>query len=225
MLTFYYHPLSPIARRVWIALIENGIDYEPVIVQLSGDQYKPGYLALNPFHHVPVLVDDGFSIIESIAILDYLELKYPSPSLLPKSPEAIARMRMAQMVSANEIITKVVSLVTKESNPTDFDQAIQHVNTALGFLANQLDQSPYFGGEALTLGDVVVAPTIGLMSRLGVSLEEFPHVQGWFERVTERESWQVTEPSDRDFKTWKRFISLTIRRKQKQKEKAKLAAH
>ena len=56
MLKFYYHPLSPIARRVWLALLEKEIAFEPVFVDLKNrENLKRDYLALNPFHHVPRL--------------------------------------------------------------------------------------------------------------------------------------------------------------------------
>ena len=72
MLKFYYHPLSPLSRRVWIALLEKEISFTPVIINLQdGEQFKRDFLAINPFHHVPVIIDDGLRIIESLAILDY----------------------------------------------------------------------------------------------------------------------------------------------------------
>lgn len=215
MLTFYYHPLSPVARRVWIALLEKDITYQPVVVNLNGDQHKPEFLKLNPFHRVPVLVDDGFSIVESLAILDYLEKKFPTPSLLPDCPKALATMRMAQLVTVNEITTKFGSLTMKEWNPESFEKTIQHIDSALKFLEKQLGQSLYFGGDALTLGDVVVGTTLSLSCRLGVSLEKLPVLKGWFHRVTERKSWQTTEPSHADFETWKRWISLMVKRSHK----------
>ena len=73
MLTFYYHPLRPLLEQVWIALLERRIPFEPALVDLRGEQHQPDFLALNPFHHVPVIVDDGFRVVESLAILDYLE--------------------------------------------------------------------------------------------------------------------------------------------------------
>ncbi len=82
MLKFYYHPLSPISRRVLICLLEKSIEFEPVIVQLNlKEQFQPEFLALNPFHHVPVLVDGDVKLIESIAILDYLDARYPTPRM------------------------------------------------------------------------------------------------------------------------------------------------
>lgn len=56
---------------------------ELVPLKLDGDQFQSKFLTVNPFNHVPVLVDDGLRLIESLAILDYLEAQYPSPTLLP----------------------------------------------------------------------------------------------------------------------------------------------
>jgi len=83
MLKLYHSPTSPNSRRVWIALLEKELPFELVSLNLNGDQFQPEFLELNPFHHVPVLVDDGKSVVESLAILDYLEAKYPTPALMP----------------------------------------------------------------------------------------------------------------------------------------------
>ncbi|NJL46544.1 MAG: glutathione S-transferase family protein [Leptolyngbyaceae cyanobacterium SM2_5_2] len=68
MLTFYNHPLSPIARRVWWTLLEKQIPFELVTVDLTGAQFEPEFLALNSFHHVPVITEGGLRLIESLAI-------------------------------------------------------------------------------------------------------------------------------------------------------------
>ena len=98
MLQFYYNPRSPMARRVWRGLLEKDIPFEPILMKLNGDQFQPDYLQIHPFHHVPAIVDDGFRMIESIAILEYLETKYPTPTLLPKGTQALATVKMVQMV-------------------------------------------------------------------------------------------------------------------------------
>ena len=66
MLKFYYHPLSSLARRVWIGLLEKNIPFELIQVSLKdGEQFKPEFLAINPFHHVPVIVDNCQFIFSS----------------------------------------------------------------------------------------------------------------------------------------------------------------
>ena len=102
MLTFYYHPLSPISRRVWLALLEKEIDFNPVVIDLPNKEHlQPEFLALNPFHHVPVIQEGDFRLIESLAILDYLELTYPQPALMPLLPDAIATTKITNRRQIN----------------------------------------------------------------------------------------------------------------------------
>lgn len=57
------------------------------------------------------MVDDGFNVIESLAILDYLEVKYPTPVMLLKAPKDLAIVRMVEMVSVNELLPAVTPLI------------------------------------------------------------------------------------------------------------------
>ncbi len=110
MLTLYHAPISPNSRRVWIALLEKGLDFHLVEVKLDGEQFQPDFLEINPFHHIPALVDDGFNLVESLAILDYLEAKYPAPALLPVEAKDIAVVRMVQLGTNNELLPACYSL-------------------------------------------------------------------------------------------------------------------
>jgi glutathione S-transferase len=77
-LTLYYLSGSPYAWRVWLALEHKGIPCELKSVSFdAGDFKKPDFLALNPRHRVPVIVDEGFALYESAAIVEYLEDKQP----------------------------------------------------------------------------------------------------------------------------------------------------
>ena len=76
-LTFYYASGSPYAWRVWLALEHKGIPYELKTLSFdAGDLKKAEFLALNPRHRVPVIVDDGCALYESAAIVEYLEDKW-----------------------------------------------------------------------------------------------------------------------------------------------------
>jgi glutathione S-transferase len=212
MLTFYYHPLSPLSRRVWVALLEKEIPFEPVVIRLQDkQQFSPDFLALNPFHHVPVIVDKGICIIESIAILDYLELQYPNPALMPQSPAAIARVKMLQMVNINELVPKLTDFLSAD-RPVPETTLVQ-IKTVLTFFSKQLGQSPFFGGEVLSLADIVLGVTLSLMHRLGLSLEDYPAIEDWQSRLFARHSWQSTQPSDEDFERFRRYAQLQLARK------------
>ncbi|NES84052.1 MAG: glutathione S-transferase family protein [Moorea sp. SIO2B7] len=214
MLTFYYHPLSPIARRVWLALLEKKISFQPVLVDLRKEQYQSEFLALNPFHHVPVIVDNDLKLIESLAILDYLEYQYPSPSLSPQSARELGRMKMIQMVTTNELIPKLPLVANAAVKPLT-SEVIEQINTVFQFLSNELDDHSYFGGDTLNLADIVTGATIPLFCRLGISLESYSNLESWHQRIIIREAWQKTEPNEEDLKNWQRWIQLIIKRHQR----------
>ena len=213
MLKFYYHPLSPIARRVWLALLEKAIVFEPVFVDLkSRENLKPDYLALNPFHHVPTIVDGDTRILESFAILDYLEAKFPTPSLSPTAPVEIAQMRMVQMVIANELMPKLPALVFSGTSTID-RSTLRQVSTAIEFLSAQLGADDYFGGNSLSLADIVAGAVLPLMGQLGFDLRGYPAIEAWCCRVMERDAWRQTEPEAEALNAWKRWVTQMVQSK------------
>lgn len=64
-----------------MALLEKQIAFEPLALNLDGDQFKPDFRAINPFHRIPVLVKEDLTVVESLAILDDRDAKYPTPAL------------------------------------------------------------------------------------------------------------------------------------------------
>src|SRR5215470_5576285 len=108
-MTFYYTPMSSATRVHW-ALEELGVPYEKVKMDLgAGEQKKPEYLALNPNGKVPLLVADGTTIFESLAILLYLGETYgvekglfPAPGLA--RAEAFKWMAWAQVTLGDAIM-------------------------------------------------------------------------------------------------------------------------
>ena len=207
MLKFYYHPLSPLSRRVWIALLEKEIPFESVIINLKErEQFKPDFLALNPFHHVPVIVDDDLRIIESLAILDYLECKYPSIPLLPQNAAAVAKVRMVQMVANNELSSLVIPLIGEASDSPKLKQTERKIGRILTFLADTLQRDAYFGGKNLSLGDIVAGNSIILVKKLGFDLKHNPTIDRWCDRLMAREVWQKTQPNSQQVEIFKQTV-------------------
>lgn len=213
MLKFYYHPLSPIARRVWLALLEKEIPFEPIVIDLRGKQLEQDFLALNPFHHVPVITHEDLCLIESLAILDYLDQRFVQNALVPAEAAAIAQMRMVQMVVTNELMPQLMSVANAEHQPLSEAKA-RHLETCFQFLEKQLGAKEYFGGDRLSLADIVAGATAPLFDRLGISLQPYSSLHRWHTRILERPAWQLTHPSDDDFQQWKRWIQLQIKRRQ-----------
>lgn len=200
MLKLYQTPISGNSRRVWIALLEKEIPFESVLLNLDGDQYQPEFLAISPFHHIPVLEDEGFIIVESLAILDYLEAKYPTPALLPTDAKALATVRMVEMVTVNELLPAMIQLTSQamgfaKVEPQKLEQVKQKAIAVLNFFENLLNDSPYFGSDRLTIADVVAGTAVPQLPDIGVPLDDYPKLSAWSFRLKSRPSWQQTQPS------------------------------
>ncbi|MBW4610967.1 MAG: glutathione S-transferase family protein [Hassallia sp. WJT32-NPBG1] len=216
MIKLYHSAISPNSRRVWITLLEKKLEFELVEVKLDGEQLKPEFLALNPFQHIPVLVDDGFNLIESLAILDYLEAKYPTPAMLPKDAKDLAIVKMVELVTVNELLPATVPLFPVmlgfPGDPEKVEQAKEKASIVLKLFENLLDDRPYFGSENLTLAEPVAGTIVPLLAGLGVSLSDCPKLSAWCDRLTARPTWQTTQPTPeiiQDFKSI--FQSLMAR--------------
>lgn len=219
MLTLYYTPLSIYSRPVWIALLEKQLQFELVPLKLDGDQFQLEFLAINPFNHVPVLVDDGLRIIESLAILDYLEARYPTPTLLPTQIRDLATVRMVEMVTMTELLPAMLSLIRHQA-PDQLQWAKQRVNTVLTFLEDNLGLRPYFGGERLTLAEVVAGSIVPWSPNLDVSLTEYPRLSHWVEQLMQRQAWAITQPSPHIIEDWKRRIKVLTKVRHRQRPSA-----
>ena len=211
MLKFYYARPSVYARPVWLALLEKQLPFELIPVDLSGEQFDPEFLALNPFSHVPVLVDGDFRVIESLAILDYLEARYPELSLLPADAIALARVRMVQLVTLNELLPAVFKLLVHDENSSQKSAELEYaqlraINT-LSFLENLLGD-PYFAGEQLTLAEIVAGTLVYQMPELGIALTDYPRLNVWSERLLSRPTWQQIELSSEEWSNFKRRMRV-----------------
>ena len=216
MLKFYYHPQSPLSRRVWIALLEKKISFTPIIISLKdGEQFKPDFLKINPFHHVPVIMDDGLRVLESLAILDYLESKYPQHPLLPADSSQLAKVRMAQMVTNNELSSLVIPLISEKDSPK-LAQAKRKIKRILKFLTELLGENDYYGGEQISLGDIVAGNSILLVGKLGFNLTQLENINRWCDRLMQRSAWQQTQPSDEQVAMFKQTVQKLIESQGKQ---------
>ncbi len=211
MLQFYYHPLSPLSRRVWIALLEKEIPFESIIINLKErEQFKPDFLVISPFHHVPVIIDDGLRVLESLAILDYLENKYPNNPLLPQDAAQLARVRMVQMVANNELSSVIISLISEREDSPKLGQTKRKIKRILKFFAELLGNDDYFGGDNISLGDIVAGNAVILVNKLGFDLSQNQKIKEWCDRLMQREAWQKTQPNDEQVKMFKQTLQKLL---------------
>lgn len=211
MLKLYYARPSLFARPVWLTLLEKHISFELISVDLSGKQFEPEFLALNPFSHIPVLVDGDFKVIESQAILDYLEAKYPDPPLLPGCAETLATVRMVQYIALNELLPAIAGLLIHDVDTSDCHYAQVRATQTLTVLESILTDAPFVAGEQLTLAEIVAGSLVPALPNLEISLTLYPRLNAWTERLLSRPSWQEIQLSPEEWTSFKRHMKVMPR--------------
>lgn len=89
-----------------------------------------------------------------------------------------------------------------EDNPQKLEQSKQQILTTLNFFERLLDEQPYFGSDRLTLADIVAGTAVPILPSLGVSLDDFSKLNAWSERLSERPTWQNTQPSPEEIEAF-----------------------
>lgn len=184
----YTYFRSSASYRVRIALNFKGLEARHVAVHLNrngGEQFGAAFRALNPQALVPVLADDGLALTQSLAILEYLEERYPQPPLLPASIEARARARQLALAVACDIHPinnlRVLKYLTGTLGLSE-DAKTQWVRhwIASGFdaleaqLAAAERDGPYCLGSLPTIADCCLVPQFFNARRFGVDLAAYP---------------------------------------------------
>jgi maleylpyruvate isomerase len=190
----YTHWRSSSAYRVRIGLGLKGLSYEPLFVHLArggGEQHRPEFRQKNPRGQIPVLEipqENGASpveLIQSLAILEYLEEQYPTPALLPKEPFARARVReYAHLIcSGLQPFHNTGTTSYLKAHAPDLDQAewVAHfVGAGLSSLEARANESAgrYLLADEVSLADVLLVPQLYAARRFNVPLESYPTLLG-----------------------------------------------
>ncbi|HZI83699.1 MAG TPA: maleylacetoacetate isomerase [Casimicrobiaceae bacterium] len=177
---------SSAAYRVRIALGIKGLPYEYAAVHLrKGEQSAEPYRALNPAELVPALVDDRGAFTQSLAIIEYLDERYPEPPLLPRTIEERARVRAIALSIACDIhpldnLRVLRYLVgTLGASEATKDAWYRHwIDAGLTALEAQLSRDPATGefchGAAPTLADCCLVPQLANARRASIPLDSYP---------------------------------------------------
>lgn len=184
----YTYYRSTASYRVRIALALKGLDVEAVPVNLlvpkGGANRQPEYLAINPQGRVPALgLDDGALLIQSQAIIEYLNERYPQVPLLAQDLTARAHERAVAAVIGCDIHPLHNSSTQNLLREWGHDEAqlqtwISHwISQGLGAVEQLIGDAGYCFGEQPGLADVFLIPQLYAAERFKVALNAYPRIQ------------------------------------------------
>jgi len=177
---------SSASYRVRIALALKGVAYERVDIRLlEGDHKAAAHLARNPQGFVPALAIDGKVLTQSLAILDYLDAKFPEPPLVSGDPaERTKTLAQALAIAADIHPLNNLRVTTYLRDVLGADQQARDSWSrhwmAEGFAALEIlaaDAGTFFGGNRPNMADICLVPQVYNARRLGLALDAYPILQ------------------------------------------------
>ncbi len=180
----YTYFRSTSSYRVRIALALKGLDFQSLPVNLlKGEQRESAFLALNPQGRVPALrVDSGALLVQSPAIIEYLEERYPQPALLPAALEQRAQVRgVAALIGCDIHPLHNVSVLNQlrqlGHDETQVNQWIAHwISQGLAAVEQLIGDSGYCFGAQPGLADVYLIPQLYAAQRFSIDLGAYPRI-------------------------------------------------
>ena len=201
---FYEYWRSSAAYRVRIALKLKGVDYESRSVDLrDGAQNDPEYRALNPYGLVPMLVIDGHQLTQSLAILNYLDLRFPNRPLIPAAAAERAHVVSMALAIACDIHPlnnlRVLQYLKGQlgHSQDEVDAWYRHwISTGLPALETQAkDRSGAFMfGDGPTAADVCLVPQLYNARRYNVPLDAYPTLLRVDENANKLDAFAAAHP-------------------------------
>jgi glutathione S-transferase len=192
MITFYDAPISGNTYKVRLFLKQLSIPHEAVRLDIAGGEVrKPEYRKVNPFGRVPFIVDDGFGLGESNAILLYLAR---GSKLLPADPPSQALIQQWMFFEQNQVelwigLPRVWKKFGIDQHPSVLEHYQPRAVSSLKVLERHLSGRDWFVGDGYSLADIALYAYTHLAPEAGHDLAAFPAISGWLSRVQAQPGW------------------------------------
>jgi len=169
-LEFYWASGSCNSWRVHLALELKKVPYESHLLQISRKEHKSAdYLAINPRGKVPAIRDGSFTLAESVAILLYLDRRFPEPALFGETPEEggqILRRALDLIFYFEPILDRIaIPIYQGQVEPSAVKAAAEQAHRELALLDTALATSPFLAGQSISAADLTAFPFIQQLLR------------------------------------------------------------
>jgi glutathione S-transferase len=192
----YAHPFSSYCQKVLIALYENDIPFEFRMLAPGDERAAAEHEALWPLKRMPVLVDEGRTVVEASIIIEYLGIYHPGPMrLVPEAPHAALEVRMMDRFFDNYVMTpmqKIVSDRLRTAEDRDEHGVLEARNaldTAYRWLDGTMAARQWAAGGAFSLADCAAAPSLFYADWVHPIGQALPNVHAYRQRLLARPSF------------------------------------
>ena len=189
----YEHPLSPYAQKVKLALLFKGLDFETKHLGLLSQEDQVHFLKLSPRMEVPLLVHAGHHIHDSSIILEYIEERWPTPTLLPSTPSSRAQARMLEDTMDTHFeantwgMSEVIHFSRAQGKLAEQLKtfAANEIKTWFTWLDAQLHTKAWFNGQSYGWADICVVPFVNGASRFDLIPNENTELFRWWQATNQ----------------------------------------
>jgi glutathione S-transferase len=197
-LKLYFHPLASFCHKALIALYENGIPFEPVIVDLGDEASRTAFGKVWPMAKMPVLRDEArrCTVAESTIIVEFLDAHYPgSTRFLPADVDRAWQTRMWDRFYDHYIQEPMQKIVgdrlrpAGKKDPYGVELANGHLRTAYGVLEQEMESKAWAIGNNFTLADCAAAPALFYANTVVPFPETHKNLVAYLDRLMARPSF------------------------------------
>jgi len=213
-LEIYWGSGSPFAWRVMLTLEVKRLPYESRLLEFSKEEHKsPGYLKLNPRGKVPTLKDGDFALYESLAIMSYLDRKYPDPPIFGTTPQETGLIWReisetdSYLGEPGAKIVRPVFFGKGLEKTEEIQEAATTIRRELKRIDTTLANSAWLVGAEISAADIALFPLIQILLRaaskeaakplnLGFSplAQSYPNIAAWVKRLETIPGYERTYP-------------------------------
>jgi len=185
---------TPNGRKVSIMLEELGLPYRVIAVDINAEeQFTPAFLAISPNNKIPAIVDhdNGFSLMESGAILMYLAEKTGQLATGGKNGWQVVEWLMLQMGSVGPMLGQAHHFLKFNRGKSEYAEKryADEAQRIYGVLDRRLADTEYLAGE-YSIADIATLPWVARFEWQDIDLNRFPHVKRWYLSIASRPAVQ-----------------------------------
>jgi glutathione S-transferase len=197
-LKLYFHPLASFCWKALIALYENDVAFEPIVVDLGDAASRNAFAVVWPLAKFPVLRDEarGCTVAEATIVIEYLDAHYPGRTrFLPRDADAAWQARMWDRVFDHYVNEPMGKIVTDRLRPTDrndphgVEEAETLIREAYRLIDSEIGARTWAMGDDFSLVDCAAAPALSYASTIVPFDESHTSLPAYLDRLIERPSF------------------------------------